>query len=91
MTKGSDSSSSFLCLSKREKGKGTPSYRGGCHQSEPRHSECEAIGDISKPEGLRALPCLGQDAGGRMSFMVGGPSVHQGREQRLAFLTMVPE
>ena len=37
------SSSSFLCLSKREKGKGTPLYRGGYHQSEPHHSECEAI------------------------------------------------
>lgn len=49
------------------------------------------LGDTSKPEGLRALRCLGQDAGGRMSFMVGGPSIHQGREQRLAFLTMVPE
>ena len=36
------SSSSFLCLSKRDKGKGTLSYRGGCHQSEPCHSGCEA-------------------------------------------------
>ena len=36
------SSNSFLCLSKRGKGKGTFSYRGGCHQSEPRHSGCKA-------------------------------------------------
>ena len=52
-------SSSFLCLSKREKGKGTLSYRGGCHQSEPCHSGLEATGKHKQAWGAQRPVLVG--------------------------------
>ena len=49
------SSSSFLCLSRREKGKGTLSYTGGCHQSELRHSGCETIWKYKQARGAQSV------------------------------------
>ena len=56
------SSSSFLCLSRRGKRKGTLSYRGGCHQSEPchsgcepRHSGCEAAWKYEQAQGAQSV------------------------------------
>ena len=53
------SSSSFLCLSKREKGKGTLSYRVGCHQSKPCYSGCEATWKYKQAQGAQSPALLG--------------------------------
>ena len=53
------SSSSFLCLSKREKGKGTLSYSGRCHQSEPHYSGCEATWKYKQAQGAQSPALLG--------------------------------
>ena len=51
------------CLSKREKGKGTLSYKSGCHHIEPYHSGCESTQKYKQARVSQSPELLGTGPG----------------------------